>query len=388
MSSSTLPSQFQQDVATLIRTSLEPQTEAIDHGRYPADFLQELGRLGGFSVGLPVTEGGMGLDQAGQTELIAQIARVCGSTAFLVWCQAICAWYLHHTANTAARERYLRAVAKGTQLAGTGMSNAVKHLAGIERINLRAHKDREGYRVNGALPWVSNLGAGHLLIVAAELDEGGYIMFAVPPESTALTLRACPAFSGMEGTGTFNVRLKNAYVPPEDVLADPASFDAYLGHIKPGFLLTQAGMGIGLVQASIAAIQASNQRLAHVNQYLDDQADTLQRDLDGLRTEIVRLAQAGHDALPLDLLRARAQASELCLHAAQSAALHAGAAGYLLSSPTQRRLREALFVAIVTPALKHLRKEIDRLEHGGSSASRDARHASEHTGSDLTQVAA
>jgi len=30
--------------------------------------------------------------------------------------------------------------------------------------------------------------------------------------------------------------------------------------------------------------------------------------------------------------------------------------------PAQRRLREAVFVAIVTPALKHLRKEIHDLE--------------------------
>jgi len=53
--------------------------------------------------------------------------------------------------------------------------------------------------------------------------------------------------------------------------------------------------------------------------------------------------------------------SELALRAAQSALLHQGARGYLMSSAAQRRVRESHFVAIVTPALKHLRKEIDRL---------------------------
>jgi hypothetical protein len=33
-----------------------------------------------------------------------------------------------------------------------------------------------------------------------------------------------------------------------------------------------------------------------------------------------------------------------------------------MRSPAQRRLREAYFIAIVTPATKHLRKEIARLE--------------------------
>ena len=372
MNGSTLPDTLHPDIDSLIRTELAPQVEAIDHGQYPADFLRNFGALGGFSAALPDTESGSEPSLAAQTSLIAQVGRTCGATAFLVWCQAICAWYLHQTQNAAARARYLGPVSRGTLLAGTGMSNAVKHLAGIERINLRARQEGDGYRVDGALPWVSNLGDGHLLIAAAALNEGGYIMFAVPPGNPNMTLRPCPAFSGMEGTGTFGVHLKNVHIAPEDLLADPQAFGTYLQRIKPGFLLTQAGMGLGLVQASIESIQASNRRLAHVNRYLDDQSDDLQLDLDKLQTAIARLSRQGQTALLLDTLRVRAQASELCLRATQSAALHTGAAGYLLSSPTQRRLREALFVAIVTPALKHLRKEIDRLERAQDPLDRTA----------------
>ena len=53
--------------------------------------------------------------------------------------------------------------------------------------------------------------------------------------------------------------------------------------------------------------------------------------------------------------------NSLALRAANSALLHQGAKGYLLRNAAQRRLREAWFVAIVTPAIKHLRKEIARL---------------------------
>ena len=72
-------------------------------------------------------------------------------------------------------------------------------------------------------------------------------------------------------------------------------------------------------------------------------------------------AQTGF-APVLPVLKVRAHASELALRAANSAVLHAGAKGYLMRHPAQRRLREAVFVAIVTPALKHLRKEINDLE--------------------------
>jgi hypothetical protein len=49
-------------------------------------------------------------------------------------------------------------------------------------------------------------------------------------------------------------------------------------------------------------------------------------------------------------------ASELSLRASQAAMLHLGASGYLLHGAAERKLRESYFVAIVTPALKHLKK--------------------------------
>ena len=70
---------------------------------------------------------------------------------------------------------------------------------------------------------------------------------------------------------------------------------------------------------------------------------------------------ANRQALDACLTHARAHGAELALRAAQSALMHQGARGYLLSSEVQRRVRESHFVAIVTPAIKHLRKEIARL---------------------------
>ncbi len=104
-----------------------------------------------------------------------------------------------------------------------------------------------------------------------------------------------------------------------------------------------------------------------VNFYLDDQIDDLQARFDTLLQKTAKLGDAAWqgEASILETLQTRLAAAELCLAAAQSAALHAGAKGYLLRSPVQRRVREAMFVAIVTPATKHLRKEIADLEFSG-----------------------
>jgi alkylation response protein AidB-like acyl-CoA dehydrogenase len=129
-------------------------------------------------------------------------------------------------------------------------------------------------------------------------------------------------------------------------------------------VLLQTAMGLGVAQGAIDSMWKVEQPLGHVNQFLEDRPDELQGELDALTERIMRLARTPYESSNshlIEVLDVRAHASELALRAAQSALLHAGARGYLMSSDVQRRVRESHFVAIVTPALKHLRKEIARL---------------------------
>ena len=369
MSQLDTPSPLLDAVAAQIKAELAPLTSAIDQaGAYPGDFLRKLGALGGFGASVSPEYGGLGLGLARQIDITTQVGSECGSTAFLVWCQSCCAWYLQHSPNEAARARYLKPIAQGVLMAGTGMSNAVKHLAGIERIQLIAQRDGAGYIVNGTLAWVSNVGPEHVVIVAAAVENEGYVMFAVHGDAEGLRLRDCPEFSGMGGTQTLNMRFKNVHVPADDVLAHPDQFFSYLRRIKPGFVLGQTGMGFGVIAGSLKTIQESNVAHANVNGYLDDQVNELDAQLNEVRQQARTLAmQAQEGDTPLlPVLKLRAQTSELALKAANSAVLHAGAIGYLMRHPAQRRLREAVFVAIVTPALKHLRKEIHDIEHAAN----------------------
>ena len=104
--------------------------------------------------------------------------------------------------------------------------------------------------------------------------------------------------------------------------------------------------------------------LGHVNTYLDDRPDELQAELDDAVEAAMALAEdpfETSDEFFQEVLQLRLTAGELALRASQSAMLHTGAKGYLQTAPAQRKLRESYFVAIVTPAIKHLRKELDRL---------------------------
>ena len=110
-------------------------------------------------------------------------------------------------------------------------------------------------------------------------------------------------------------------------------------------------------------MRRSNERVGHVNCFLEDGVAEIEADLEAVRQRVYPLAEAigcGCRPLPpdamLEAVQARALTSELALRAAQAAMLHAGAAGYRRGSAVERKVRESYFVAVVTPALKHLKK--------------------------------
>lgn len=341
---------------------LAAQARAIDEGHYPQALMQQLAAAGGMSAHLE--RPGHSADYGLAIRAMAEVSRVCGSTGFMMWCQAVCGLYLQASGTPAMMGPVLQAHLQGQRLGGTGLSNPMKSFAQIESLLLKARPVDGGYRVSGTLPWVSNLGPDHYFgaIAALEGQDGQELMFLLRCDAPGVTLKACPSFSGMEGTGTYAVHLQDLHVGPDEVIAMPAR--ALIGRIRAAFVLLQCGMAVGVTQGAIDSMWAVEAQLGHVNRFLDERPADLQAELDALTARVMALAKTpfdSRDAFFVEVLDARAHGAELCLRAAQSALLHQGARGYLLSSDVQRRVRESHFVAIVTPAIKHLRKEMARL---------------------------
>jgi NitT/TauT family transport system ATP-binding protein len=71
----------------------------------------------------------------------------------------------------------------------------------------------------------------------------------------------------------------------------------------------------------------------------------------------VGLSQASH-ARPRQLSGGMAQRVALARALVREPNLLSGAKGFIVSSAPQRRIREAMFYSILTPSIKHLRKEL------------------------------
>jgi alkylation response protein AidB-like acyl-CoA dehydrogenase len=344
-------------VGSIARKELAPLASAIDEGTiYPEELLRRLGEAGAWSSHVP-QDGPADLRCA--IEAMAALGEVCGATAFMAWCQNTLVWYVANSTNLKLARRFGDSFAHGRLLGGTGLSNPMKSFFGIEKLKLKGRKVDGGYVVRGALPWVSNLGPDHFFGTIFEREDaaGELVMFLADCADPAVTLQPCKPFLAMDGTGTYGVQFRDAFIPDELVLAERAA--PFVKKIRAGFILLQLGMALGLMRDCINIMDEVGAPLGHINRYLPQQPVQFRELFAELERETMALAR---DPLNPDesywrkVVALRLRAGDASVAAAHGAMLHCGARGYLKSHRAQRRLREAYFVAIVTPATKQLRK--------------------------------
>jgi alkylation response protein AidB-like acyl-CoA dehydrogenase len=347
-------------VASIVAAELKPLCNRIDaDGLYPVDVLRRLGAVGAFaqhSTGHGAGPGGI----VGAVQAMTEIGATCLSTAFCTWCQDALVWYLDRAENPAPRQHYLAAATSGRLLGGTALSNPMKFFSGLEPLALKGARVPGGYRVTGRLPFVSNLAQGHLFgsIFALEDMPERHVMalFRVGDDGVSITQNA--HFIALEGTGTYSVLIRDAFVPDDHVLADDAG--RFVPRIRKGFVLLQTGMGFGIARGVARLMRADRpgQRqgafLPLGPNAIEERAAALERRV----RELARNVEEPDRGSFLDVLRTRLEVSWLALEAAQSAMLQFGARGYVRGSEPSRRLREAQFVAIVTPSVKHILAEL------------------------------
>lgn len=358
------------DVVEAIRAvssrELPSLVQKIDvEGYYPESVMREFGHLGAFAHHLPGAADTV--DLLTSINAMAAAGEHCLSTSFCMWCQDALGWYIFASDNASLKTGIGSKVASGEFLGGTALSNPMKSLFGIEPMRLKGRRGDGGYIVKGLLPYVSNLGDDHYFGGIFEVEDGGAkrnVMAIIPCAADGLTLADNTKFAALDGTRTFAVQMRDVFIPDSWVIADPA--EAYVKRIRAGFVLLQAGMAFGLIRDCIRMMEQTRGPLGHVNKYLDVQPEPLAEQLAGMEAEVARLAASPFETDPgywRAVIEARLAAGDASVAAAHGAMLHCGARGYVANAAAQRRLREAYFVAIVTPATKQLRKMLADMAH-------------------------
>jgi alkylation response protein AidB-like acyl-CoA dehydrogenase len=236
---------------------------SLNEGAAHADeAISVLGAAGFFRIGVPSALGGSGGSTTDAVHAIARVAQRSLTAAFVFWGQRTFIEYLLQSDNAALRARHLPALLSGELAGATGLSNAMKFLSGIESLSIAASPAGEGWRLDGSLPWVTNLRrAGFAVAAAVEPTDG-------QPPAVVAFLSGTPGITRSEdlellalrGSNTAAIRIEGVVSGAAELIhADARSF---LPRVRPAFLSLQCGMSIGLARACLAAAKCVGQRRA------------------------------------------------------------------------------------------------------------------------------
>jgi alkylation response protein AidB-like acyl-CoA dehydrogenase len=356
----------------------ERAADAERAGRVPDETIAELAAAGAFRIGAPREYGGYELPVAQQLEVISEVARWDGSTAWIVWVGATQNWIGVGCGPEAAREIFSDA-SSGPYLAAVGH---------IPATTGRARKVRDGWLVTGG-PWPfgsnalwsawSNLG----VIVEGDGEQEPYLAGALIPRSDLRTVDDWRV-AGMAGSGSCSVALATPEVfVPEHRCAPMSEITSDARGIELGGSLwqaptlgwafsTMAGMSIGLAEGVLSRfLERAKGRPIRGTSYRNQLEAPLTHHLLADVHVKIRAAKlmAQHNAEAADELGRRAasddpasperlqefnsrvlfesaHAARLCAEAIEAMQRNSGSSAIQLAEPIQRAWRDARVVTL------------------------------------------
>lgn len=345
-------------LANSLEQWLAANAEGLDVGDEGAGtILPALAREHLFGIGVPETFGGRGGSAFDAVAAIAAVSEHSLAAGFVFWGHRTFIEYLLQTPNAALREALLPNLIAGTRAGATGLSNAMKFLAGIEELQIRSRPAEAGdaVHVDGKMPWVTNLRLSGFDVAAAFQGPPGRPAYVAVLSSEDEGVIRSPDLElmGMRATSTAAIDVKNARIGPDRVLHANAS--EWLPRVRPAFLGLQCGMSIGLARRSLAETEA---KLDGGRSVLAEPSAALVAALSAQETLLRDGLRSGQFVeRPAGLFGIRIRLAEIATEAVQLELQASGGKAYL-SKPGrdfQRRLREVAFIPVITPSLVQLK---------------------------------
>lgn len=356
--------------APALASWLDAHAETLDtDATLSGEVVPQLARAGLLRVGVPVELGGTGGTIGDAIDSVADVAAHSFAAAFVLWGQRTFIEYLLQSPNQALRDRLLPALLCGELAGATGLSNAMKYLSAIEPLQIRATDvttvsssgvgggDTSSWRVNGGLPWITNLRKqGFVAAAAVDHEAGGPpSIFAIAHDAPGVHRSDDLDLIGLRGTNTAALQMTDTPLREDDRITDNAP--AWLVRVRPAFLGLQCGMSLGLARRSL---DATNEGGPAARSAVADDVAALTDELASLTTRLKSGVLRGEFVdTPASLFKLRISLAELVHDAATLEVQTGGGRGYLRGlSGVARRQREAAFVPIVTPSLVQLKNQL------------------------------
>ena len=341
---------FPPEIADEILGYARFRARRVDRGdASPAEALRWLGERRLLDLGAD----GHG-ELADQAAVVATLARGCMSTSFSTWAHRMGFEYVVRFGTQALRADVVDPLRQGTIAGSTAMATALRDRLGFGELSLTLHATEDGWRLDGTIPWASNLfRSGFLVVVPARDDAGRGLAVAVRSSAEGLTTRHAPQLLALNATESGSIGFDSVVVSDHDVL--DVELDRFLDGVRPTFLLLQSALCVGLVEA---ALESSATRLQGIAASLRDEQEQLE---ERHRAAVGALAAQLRDpSADVAVVETRRSVARLAVDAVHLEARASGGSGYAHASATARRLREAAFLPVQSPTDAELAWELAR----------------------------
>lgn len=327
--------------------------ERDQKGRFPADLLPAMGKLGLLGIKVPVDDGGAGADMTSYVLAIAAVSQACASTGVTLAVCNLAADILSRHGTPEQKARWLAPYLEGKLGAGTFALSEPHSGSDASALSTTAVRDGDFWVLNGTKQWITNGGfAGiHLVFAKTSPEKGsrGITCFLVEQGTKGLHAGKEEKKMGLRASNTAQLHFEDCKVPAANVIGEvDAGYGIALGCLDGG-RIGIAAQSLGIAEAAFEeGVRYAKERKAFGQTVADFQAS--QFAIADSRTELdmawlltLRAAamreQSGRSARESSM--AKLFASETCGRVVDRMLQLHGGYGYVEDYPIERLYRDA-----------------------------------------------
>jgi alkylation response protein AidB-like acyl-CoA dehydrogenase len=332
-------------------------------GAFPSAAVDALRGSGLLGLILPGEVGGYGAGPHEFTDVVRELAAVCGSTAMVYLMHAAAAVTVA-AAPPPGMPELLSAMASGQALGTLAFSEKGSRSHFWAPVSTAAlSDDGNAVKLRADKSWVTSAGYADLYVVSTGSASGiaGEVdLYAVPSSASGLSVVAPFAGMGLRGNASSPMAI-DATIPITSRIGEQAAgFGLMMGTVLQWFNLGNAAVSLGLAGAAYAATIAhtGSARLEHLGEPLSA--------LPTIRAQIARMGttlaaqraylrsaaasvSAPDDETLTHVLGVKAAANDAALAITESAMRVCGGAAFSKHLPIERAFRDARAGAVMAP---------------------------------------